>query len=258
MLPNHLTCLRSCEHRRTWLGDGCNPIPGKCGVTRVFRQLAVPCRIRGICPVCPAGAVARRGLRDAGPGTLGAPARHRRVRGHRSARGSAGRRHRGRRRARHRVLRRLLRHRDLAGGSRVAVRTAAGDPVIVRHRTVDAAAPARKHAERIWARVGRVTGTIVAADGLEFLVDTRRDDRAPQRVVIAAGLGAPDPGALPEAGTGLPARRHRHQARRPPARGGAGHRTAALPRRSLAKATPGRRPRSHANQRIRGLARARR
>jgi hypothetical protein len=59
-----------------------------------------------------------------------------------------------------------------------------GDPVVVRHRKVDAGAPARKHAERIWARVGRVTGTIIAADGLEFLVDTRRDDRSPQRVVI--------------------------------------------------------------------------
>jgi hypothetical protein len=59
-----------------------------------------------------------------------------------------------------------------------------GDPVIVRHLPVGAAAPARKHAERIWARVGRVTGTIVAADGLEFLVDTRRNDRSPQRVVI--------------------------------------------------------------------------
>ena len=59
-----------------------------------------------------------------------------------------------------------------------------GDPIIVRHLTVGAAAPARKHAERIWARAGRVTGTIVAADGLEFLVDTRRHDRSPQRVVI--------------------------------------------------------------------------
>lgn len=59
-----------------------------------------------------------------------------------------------------------------------------GDPVIVRHRAVDAAAPTRKHAERIWARVGRVTGTIVAADGLEFLVDTRRNDQSPQLVVI--------------------------------------------------------------------------
>jgi len=51
-----------------------------------------------------------------------------------------------------------------------------GDPVIVRHRTM--------HAERIWARVGRVTGTIIAADGLDFLVDTRRNDRSPQQVVI--------------------------------------------------------------------------
>jgi hypothetical protein len=59
-----------------------------------------------------------------------------------------------------------------------------GDPVIVRHLAAGAAGPARKHAERIWARVGRVTGTIVAADGLEFLVDTRRNDRSPQRVVI--------------------------------------------------------------------------
>jgi hypothetical protein len=59
-----------------------------------------------------------------------------------------------------------------------------GDPVIVRHLTVGGAAAARKHAERIWARAGRVTGTIVAADGLEFLVDTHRNDRSPQRVVI--------------------------------------------------------------------------
>jgi len=58
-----------------------------------------------------------------------------------------------------------------------------GDPVIVRHRATDAA-PGRKHAQRIWARVGRVTGTIVAADGLEFLVDTRRADRPQQRVVV--------------------------------------------------------------------------
>jgi hypothetical protein len=59
-----------------------------------------------------------------------------------------------------------------------------GDPIIVRHHPVGAGAPARKHAERIWARPGRVTGTIIAADGLEFLVDTRRNDRSPQRVVI--------------------------------------------------------------------------
>jgi len=60
-----------------------------------------------------------------------------------------------------------------------------GDPVIIRHRASDAAAPTRRHAERIWARVGRVTGTIVAADESEFLVDTRRHGRSPQRVVIA-------------------------------------------------------------------------
>jgi hypothetical protein len=61
----------------------------------------------------------------------------------------------------------------------------AGDPVILRYRTSDAADSARKHAERIWARIGRVAGTIVAADGREFLVDSRRHDKAPQRVVIA-------------------------------------------------------------------------
>jgi hypothetical protein len=59
-----------------------------------------------------------------------------------------------------------------------------GDPVIIRHQTLDAAAPTRRHAVRIWARAGRVTGTIVAADGREFLVDARRRDKAPQRVVI--------------------------------------------------------------------------
>jgi hypothetical protein len=60
-----------------------------------------------------------------------------------------------------------------------------GDPVVIRHRAPDTAAPARRHAERIWTRAGRVTGTIVAVDGREFLVDTRRHDRSPQRVVIA-------------------------------------------------------------------------
>ena len=48
-------------------------------------------------------------------------------------------------------------------------------------------------------------------------------------VVIAARPPRPDPGALPQAGARLPARRHRHPARRPPARGGASHRPAALP-----------------------------
>jgi hypothetical protein len=60
-----------------------------------------------------------------------------------------------------------------------------GDPVIIRYRTQDADAPAGRHAERIWARVGRVTGTIVAADGRELLVDARRRDQSPQRVVLA-------------------------------------------------------------------------
>lgn len=59
-----------------------------------------------------------------------------------------------------------------------------GDPVIIRHRTPDAESAGR-HAERIWARVGRVTGTIVAACGGEFLVDPGHDDGSPQRVVIA-------------------------------------------------------------------------
>jgi hypothetical protein len=59
-----------------------------------------------------------------------------------------------------------------------------GDPVIIRYRTPDSAS-ARRHAERIWARVGRVTGTIVAACGGEFLVDSGRQDGSPQRVVIA-------------------------------------------------------------------------
>lgn len=62
-----------------------------------------------------------------------------------------------------------------------------GDPVIIRHQTPDASAPTRRQAERIWARAGRVTGAIVAVDGAEFLVDTRRDGGPPQRVVLAPG-----------------------------------------------------------------------
>jgi hypothetical protein len=61
-----------------------------------------------------------------------------------------------------------------------------GDPVVIRYRTPDAAAPAHRHAERIWARAGRVTGTIVEADGREFLVDARRRDSSPQRVVLTS------------------------------------------------------------------------
>jgi hypothetical protein len=60
-----------------------------------------------------------------------------------------------------------------------------GETVIIRYQTLDAAAPDRRYAERIWARAGRVAGTIVATDGREFLVNARRRDQAPQRVIIA-------------------------------------------------------------------------
>jgi hypothetical protein len=60
-----------------------------------------------------------------------------------------------------------------------------GDQVIVRHRLLDAAMPPRRLAERIWARIGRVAGTIVAAQGREFLVDAGRPDGSPQHVVVA-------------------------------------------------------------------------
>jgi len=60
-----------------------------------------------------------------------------------------------------------------------------GDPVIIRHRTPDPAAPMRRLAECVWARIGRVTGTIIAAYEREFLVDTGSHDRPSQHVVIA-------------------------------------------------------------------------
>jgi hypothetical protein len=68
-------------------------------------------------------------------------------------------------------------------GARVtptALRT--GDPVVIRYRRQDAT---RRHAERIWARAGRVTGAILKADGSEFLVDTGRRDKSTQHVVFA-------------------------------------------------------------------------
>jgi hypothetical protein len=40
-----------------------------------------------------------------------------------------------------------------------------GDPVVVRHRSAGAYSRTPRLAERIWARIGRVTGTIVAVDG---------------------------------------------------------------------------------------------
>jgi hypothetical protein len=63
-----------------------------------------------------------------------------------------------------------------------------GDPVILRHRASTANPRAQRLAERVWARIGRVTGAIVAVgeNGREFLVDAGRHDRSPQRVVIAA------------------------------------------------------------------------
>jgi hypothetical protein len=57
-----------------------------------------------------------------------------------------------------------------------------GDPVIVRHRPRDLDPTDHRLAERVWAGIGRVTGTIIAADGHEFLVDAQR--RETQHVVI--------------------------------------------------------------------------
>ena len=61
-----------------------------------------------------------------------------------------------------------------------------GDQVIIRHRSPDAATSTRRLAERIWARIGRVAGTIVAAQGREFLVGAGPADGSPQHVVVAA------------------------------------------------------------------------
>jgi hypothetical protein len=74
----------------------------------------------------------------------------------------------------------------------------AGDPVIVRHRTHRLGAatawpaghgpgggPTASIAERIWARIGRVSGAIIAVRGPDLLVDTGRHGREPERVVIA-------------------------------------------------------------------------
>jgi len=68
-----------------------------------------------------------------------------------------------------------------------------GDPVIVRQRTQQLVSggasadggPTASIAERIWARIGRVTGAIVAVRGPDLLVDTGQHGRAPERVVIA-------------------------------------------------------------------------
>ena len=80
----------------------------------------------------------------------------------------------------------------------------AGDPVIIRRRTHrlasggpggpaadrDAAAggAAASIAERIWARIGRVAGTITQVRGSQLLVDTGQHGREPERVVIAEAV----------------------------------------------------------------------
>jgi hypothetical protein len=63
----------------------------------------------------------------------------------------------------------------------------AGDQVIVRRRThrLSSAGPIASIAERIWARIGRVAGAIVAVRGPDLLVDTGQRGREPERIVIA-------------------------------------------------------------------------
>jgi len=68
-----------------------------------------------------------------------------------------------------------------------------GDLVIIRHqpRRAGADGPAPAVAERIWARIGRASGTIVAAEGRaepEFLVDVGRQGGAERVVVAGASL----------------------------------------------------------------------
>ena len=72
-------------------------------------------------------------------------------------------------------------------GARAAVSALRrGDTVVIRCRALDAGRPAGRLAERIWARIGRVTGTISAVEGDEVLVDAGRHDRSPRQVVVAA------------------------------------------------------------------------
>jgi len=59
----------------------------------------------------------------------------------------------------------------------------AGDRVIVRHRSPDANSFGHRLATRIWARIGRVAGTIVEARRGELIVDSHGRQR--QRVRIA-------------------------------------------------------------------------
>jgi hypothetical protein len=71
----------------------------------------------------------------------------------------------------------------------------AGDPVIVRRRSHqlapgqtasgDTPGAAASIAERIWARIGRVAGTIMEVRGQQLVVDTGQHGRELERVVIA-------------------------------------------------------------------------
>lgn len=58
-----------------------------------------------------------------------------------------------------------------------------GDPLVIRHQDPGGGPPGRRVAERVWARAGRVTGTIVEAGDSEFVVDVASG--GPQRVVMA-------------------------------------------------------------------------
>jgi hypothetical protein len=60
-----------------------------------------------------------------------------------------------------------------------------GDDIIVRYRAPGAGTADLLIAERVWARIGRVAGAIIEADGPEFLVDAGRKDGTPRRVVLA-------------------------------------------------------------------------
>lgn len=67
-------------------------------------------------------------------------------------------------------------------GTRVPpARLHSGDSVIVRHF------PGRPVVEHIWAQIGRVTGTIIEADGSQLLVDEGPTRRGRQIVRIEAG-----------------------------------------------------------------------
>ena len=59
-----------------------------------------------------------------------------------------------------------------------------GDPVIIRHQTHEAGHLGRNLALRIWARIGRVTGTILNVRGTALTVETDGGER--QRVQIAS------------------------------------------------------------------------